>query len=250
VAGLLVDGGVLLNRVPGLVQQALVAIDDPEAFAHLDLFPESSERIAAEQRMLIADHVDALLVFSRYYEKQGQDTQAQQTLRQAEEYLDARRQAGVDRQVTRSLYERFAELAEHQGRKLDALIARRAAAVTTGSPNEASVGAQRRLWKELGGTDEGWRRWLDLFTPAQPGADRDGRPVFVKVRRPLPDFKVKDAAGAEWTRASFQGKTTVAVVWATWCGPCRTELPWVEALAELRLLAQVPHQALGVPGGQ
>jgi thiol-disulfide isomerase/thioredoxin len=48
----------------------------------------------------------------------------------------------------------------------------------------------------------------------------------------VPEFSLQDVAGNTWTLSRFRGKTTIAVVWATWCAPCLTELPYFAKLAE------------------
>ena len=49
------------------------------------------------------------------------------------------------------------------------------------------------------------------------------------------DFSLKDLSGRETTLSSFAGKVVFLNFWATWCGPCRAEIPSMEQLyAELR----------------
>lgn len=49
---------------------------------------------------------------------------------------------------------------------------------------------------------------------------------------PAPDYVFKDAAGRDVRFADFKGKVTVVNLWATWCAPCRLEMPTLAALAK------------------
>lgn len=55
-------------------------------------------------------------------------------------------------------------------------------------------------------------------------------PVGIKVENQAPNFQVKDLNGNQVSLADYRGKKILLNFWASWCPPCKAEMPHMEEL--------------------
>ncbi len=68
-------------------------------------------------------------------------------------------------------------------------------------------------------------------------ADRSGGTASGDIAAPqagfrAPDFSLKTPAGETYTLSALKGQAVLINIWATWCPPCRAEMPAIQALYE------------------
>ncbi|MBA3974787.1 MAG: hypothetical protein C0504_11295 [Candidatus Solibacter sp.] len=82
---------------------------------------------------------------------------------------------------------------------------------------------------------------LNLFTPAIPALRRLAAASLLlasaslagplETGRNAPDFRLPDRSGALHSLSAYRGRVVVLNFWATWCKPCRRELPALDRIA-------------------
>jgi thiol-disulfide isomerase/thioredoxin len=50
--------------------------------------------------------------------------------------------------------------------------------------------------------------------------------------KPAPGFTLVDLDGKKVSLADFKGKPVLVNFWATWCGPCKLEMPWFQEFGQ------------------
>jgi len=60
-------------------------------------------------------------------------------------------------------------------------------------------------------------------------------PKVAAVGKVAPDFTLVDRQGTSWTLSQLKGRVVFVNFWATWCPPCREEMPSMQ-----RLFAMLP----------
>lgn len=67
----------------------------------------------------------------------------------------------------------------------------------------------------------GWLRARSMAGKIAPAAER----------KAMPDMALDQLGGGEWRMADHRGQVVLVNYWATWCGPCREEMPGLARLA-------------------
>lgn len=102
-----------------------------------------------------------------------------------------------------------------------------------GSPAHADVAPrsmQRRAWFGLAMVT-GLSGAAGLWHWAREKLDTGELAVQLHARaRPLANFRFTDGNGQPTDLAAFRGRLVLLNIWATWCAPCREELPTLDAL--------------------
>jgi peroxiredoxin len=85
------------------------------------------------------------------------------------------------------------------------------------------------LVKDNGGTTGRVTKTIDLRTLPIAGSS-DGVAIGSEVGQRAPEFALPDLEDKIVRLSDFLDRTTLLVFWSSWCGACKTSLPYVESL--------------------
>jgi thiol-disulfide isomerase/thioredoxin len=125
----------------------------------------------------------------------------------------------------------------HAKKRLAMILAGGVAGVVVGLAGVYGITA---LTRNAGG-DKACRPAVEIAKKVAPFARGEVAAVNVaKSPLKIPDLTFVDGAGKQVSLADWRGRTVLLNLWATWCVPCRKEMPALDAL----------EQKVGGPGFQ
>jgi thiol-disulfide isomerase/thioredoxin len=135
------------------------------------------------------------------------------------------------------LYRR-ATLAAIDGRTADALTYYQAALLDREKPPSPRQGVVRdpllaeakAAFLKNGGSETTFALWSKPRTKTDKQELAQGS--WEKPKKALPPFELADLSGKTWRLKQMEGKSVLINLWATWCVPCRAELPHLQKLYE------------------
>jgi len=89
-------------------------------------------------------------------------------------------------------------------------------------------GRERRLAAQK--AEENHVMLLPAPANAGGGGQDDGDPKM--QGKDAPKFSLVDLDGKKVSLADFKGKPILVNFWATWCGPCKLEMPWLQEFSQ------------------
>jgi thiol-disulfide isomerase/thioredoxin len=231
VAGNLLDHNIDPAHALALLKEARVLLDSPHAKASnrtQDYSTPKELQEAAQNRLL--QQAFFQVAYLRACLAAGDKASAEALKAAVDSAVPA------DPKVLVPYWTARAVLAEIEGRNTDALAFYQKALFLREPPekqygvmNDRLLAGAHRVWAAAQGSEEAFAIW------SKP--DTSSKPVLAEGRwetpdKELPAFELADLQGKTWKLTSLEGKKILINIWATWCGPCQSELPHFQKLYE------------------
>jgi len=118
-----------------------------------------------------------------------------------------------------------------------------------GTPPPASVVRRRRLLLGTAGAAALVAGALVQLWP-EATVDRNVAGIAIhRTAREMPPLRFLSGTGTALDLVAFRGRTVLLNIWATWCGPCREEMPTLDRLQALLGGPQFEVVALSIDAG-
>lgn len=102
-------------------------------------------------------------------------------------------------------------------------------AIVSAPPTAAIRKAAATAFIRFYGSAQEFPNWVAGADRAREAALTTGA---AQTREAVPEFRWFDLTGRQWTRADLRGKVVLLNFWATWCGPCVAEMPYLMKLSK------------------
>lgn len=167
----------------------------------------------------------------------GRDAAVEETTRQASRQLallqatltDSRQRRGLDRRSAH-FYHLRADVAEVRDKPLDAIAYRLRAELLEGV--DSTEPPSLVTWRANGGSTASWQALREGAAAAIESLQLREIHEWESLELPLEPFEIEAADGTLWRSEDLRGKTVVTSLWASWCAPCRKELPHLEKVRD------------------